>query len=421
MKILNKISWRFLNTLFLSNIISFISLAIIPAKARKENLIFIMLINLIFLGMTTIFSIITYKIFSIKGKVIKKKNDKKDIDKNINLLIITPILGIIFLLYDRIISRKINYLNGLRQARYEWLASSGGNFLGLLANLMIPFGYIAIFFLIIFYEKIKPFKIKWLVLSSLISIIGHAALNGGRSNLLLASVTVIIARLLRNKIKWKNKLRAKLIFIFIGMIAIIFIFTITLSSAKMSGINMKKLLELGIISLYGTPNEEWFQKSKSTLIYLFMYALTYLYHGQWTTQILYELEEQNGTYLFYTLGFILNKLKVIDEPFQSGYFSTAGAFVSLVGSFYYELKFLGVLIFSIVFGILLGWVFVILKNKKRIGGVAIAYITYILFIAILSPILPAYGLVYLNFIVFSFILLEIINRIIFKNKLNFLE
>ena len=49
------------------------------------------------------------------------------------------------------------------------------------------------------------------------------------------------------------------------------------------------------------------------------------------------------------------------------------------------------------------------------------WINSILYVLILSPILPAYGLSYFNFIVFAFIVLGLINALIFRKKINFLN
>src|SRR5690606_20489544 len=96
-----------------------------------------------------------------------------------------------------------NYSLGLRHARYQWLNSTGGSLPSVIGNLLIPFGYVSIFLLIIHYSKLSKISRFLLLTSAIISVFGHSALNGGRSNILLALILAIIAIIVKNKGKKK--------------------------------------------------------------------------------------------------------------------------------------------------------------------------------------------------------------------------
>lgn len=409
-----------------SHLLAYFCLIIIPAKSIEQNISFLVLINALFISSVLFFSIIIYTGYpKIHNRTNGHPMTVNQLSKNIKIVSFGSILGISLMVYDRVFVRGIDYSLGLRNARYQWLNSTGGSITSVMGNLLLPLGYISIFFLIIHYNSLSKKNKYLLVVSSIISIFGHAALNGGRSNILLAVVIVIITISIKNE--YKKKIFA-IRFNFIKklpIIAMVFIYVsvITLSSAALGNVNMKTLTPLGVRGLYGQVYGYFDSIGEiSDYLYLIVYFVSYLYHGQWTAQVAYSLPIREGNITFYSFGIILNNLGLISEPFKPGYFSVEnGAFTSLPGAFYYDFGFLGVIILSSMLGILFGITLIIINFSKFIGGIKLAFIMYILSIVILSPILPAYGLIYLNFIIFSFIGLEIFNWLFYRRKTNWLE
>jgi hypothetical protein len=208
------------------------------------------------------------------------------------------------------------------------------------------------------------------------------------------------------------------------LISFLYVNFITNSSAKLGGVSSETLTYLGVNELYGKTTDNFTNLGEfSDSLYNLVYAGSYLYHGQWTAQFAYSLSESQriGNYTLYPFSIILSKLNLISSSLDPGYFSTSGAFISLPGSFYYDAGAIGVFLFSCLLGISLGIVLIIINYGKNIDGLKLAFIVYILYIVQLSPIMAAYGFSYLNFIVFSFIILALINRIVFRRKSNWLE
>ena len=407
------------------NIAAFCILGLIPAKALISNSIFIFLLNLSFLSLVIVFALLTYFIIPKKRmKVNRNLMNSNIIRKNFLLLSILPIIGIILVSYDRIITRGINYSEGLRYARYAWLDTSGGNVLGILGNLLIPFSYVGIFFIILYSTSVSKKLQVFLIISIFFGVIGHAALNGGRSNLLLAIIMIIISMIFkkkqRNKTLYKDYLTKTKIFL-LGIIATTYIWYITSLSASMGGTGIGELLQEGIVALYGIPNQAFFSNEHSSLIYFLIYFLSYLFHGQWTAEISYSLIDRGGNYSIPPIiGILANKFNLGKITEGQTYFGDTGAFISLPGGFYYDYGFFGLILLSIFLGNLLGVAFVLINKSKRIGGLQTVFIMSILYILFMSPIIAAYGLSYFSFIMYAFLMLSIINILVFKHKINLL-
>jgi len=405
--------------------LAYFSLIIIPAKSIEPNIEFLVLLNSLFISLVLIFTVFVYAGYPKRKnkELIRCPMSFKQLIMNIRIVSIGSIIGFILLFYDRVFIRGIRYSQGLRHARYQWINSSGGSFTSVIGNLLIPFGYICIFFLIIHYNNLSKKNKFILLFSSIVSVFGHAALNGGRSNVLLAIVLGIITFTIKNDvnlsiftIKFRSIKKAPLVAIVVAYVS-----AVTFSSAAMGNVNMKTLTHLGINSLYGQVYGYFdFIGKISDYLYLIVYCVAYLYHGQWTAQVAYSLPTREGSYVFSPFWFVFNKLGISSGPFEQGYFAETGAFISLPGAFYYDFGFLGVIILSSLLGVMLGITLILINYSRTIGGIKLAFIMFVLFIVVLSPVVPAYGLMYSNFIFFAFVVLEIINRFIYKKKTNWL-
>lgn len=427
-KIIGPVNNKIILVFLLSNFFSMVALLILPAKAQQQNIEFLLILNLSFIFLICFISILTYKLISPRTSSNFYQNDRpyairdKFLITNVKILILFPILGFIFMFIDRVFIRGIDYSQGLRVARYDWLETTGGSFFGVVGNLLIPMSYVGIFVFIMYFQRIKGYKF-WLMIAVLIGVFGHAALNGGRSNLLLALVMVIIAFILKQDKPFKYKLLSlkSVGFLSIGLGAFYYIAYIIESSASMGGATLAELVPLGVSALYGLPDSEFFSEEHSYLVYIFTYVLSYLYHGQWTAQITSFLAEREGFYFLTSLPTVMmDKYGLLDLQLDQKAFAETGAFISFPGAMYYDFGWFGVFFISSVLGCVLGLVMVFLKSKKPIGAFRIVVILFVLYTLILSPILPAYGLSYLMFILFSFVLLSMFNALIFRRRVVFI-
>lgn len=404
-----------------SNIIAWIAIGVIPAEAARSDIVFCCLLNLLFVSFVLIFSVGTYVAYPFKQKTPRVPISDVILRKNIKVVVIFPILGFLFMAYDRLMLRGIDYTKGVRHARYQWFASEGGHFPGIIGNLMVPFAYIAVFFLISYYTRLSRLWKLLLVVSILFGIFGHAVLNGGRSNVLLGFVMAIIAWVFKSNtgvsaIGTRMKLSTKIVALLMVVWGFYYVSYIIYSSAALGNVQMYDLVQLGTDSLYGKIDQGFYQQKKSEFLYLVIYILTYMYHGQWTAQISHSVMTREGSYLFPQM---LAEMGLLSPPNGVKYFP--GVFISLPGAFYYDFGFLGVIGLSSLLGIMLGFVFIILSYSHRVGGLKMAYIVGVVYLVILSPILPAYGFSYYYYILYSFIALWFINSCYIRRKVNYIS
>lgn len=427
-KIFNHKNRKIFKIFILSHILAYTSLLVIPARAKEPNIEFLFLINSLFLILVVVSSLILYLSYPksyLQDISNIKAMSQEQLYFNIKITSYGSVIGFLLMLYDRVFIRGIDYTKGLRLARYTWLHSTGGSYPSIIGNLLVPLGYLCIFFFIVHQNTIHKKYKRLLLISAITSIVGHAALNGGRSNLLIAAVFALISYTLKYQVKGKKLIliNPKIVKLLpIVSIGFVYVALITFSSASMGNVDMKTLSYLGIESLYGQVTD-WFGKVDiiGELAYLIIYFIAYLYHGQWTAQFAYSLTTREGNYTFYSISIILERLGIINEPFKQGYFSETGAFISLPGAFYYDFGYFGLIISSIIVGLLFAVALIFINRNKFISGTKLGYIYFMLFLVFMSPILPAYGLMYLNFIIFSFIAIDILNYLKFKQKSNWLK
>ncbi|MGQ7274409.1 hypothetical protein [Marinobacter sp. V034] len=399
------------------NVIVFLAVVLLPVEAKNSNYVFLFFINLIFFSVVSIVSFLIFKSRAIEHCSEFTEFQIRCAKKNVMYCCVASIVGGALVGYDRVFVRGIDYSKGLRAARYEWLASDGGSFFSVFGNILVPFCFVGIFFLIVnsrFFKAASFFLYFALFLSV---VFFHAALNGGRSNILLVIVIVVIALALRNdRINVKTWIKVSFLCVCLSFVAFFYVAKIIKSSASMGHVDLSVLLVRAVDGLQGKFVEGYAVQSSSDIELLFLYISSYLVHGQWTAQAIPDLVYMPGSYFLYPFSVILARLKIIESPLEQGAFSDVGAFVSLPAAIYYDFGFLGLAFLSTIIGILFGFCLLFFKSRSRVRGWALGFSIYLLFVVFLSPVIPAYGFSYLNFIVFSFFVLGFINRLFFGKR-----
>lgn len=407
----------------LSWIFTYFIMFIIPAEPRYPNKEMNFLINFTFTFIIVLVGIFISKVgFEIIRKIkIKRNNYKKMSIKKLNFIInfssINSIIGILLICYDRVFIRGIDYSVGLRNARYQWLASSGGSIVSILGNVLVSFSFVALIMGLIHWEKISRIK-RFLFLSSGLSIpFIHGALNGGRSNVFILVMSIITSLVLRKSIgsKFFPKFRAKYLKTFvIAFISLFFVIQIFSSSAEMANVDNAEYSKSIIYALRGEMDENLkYSAETPKIIYSFSSVGAYLIHGQWVAQESYSLSSKPGNFTLSTIKEILRVVKLYSKPPESNAFSDIGAFISFPGALHYDYGIVGVLLGSIFIGILYGISLVILRLNYLINGFLLAFVFEMLMLLFLSPLFIANGLMYFNFIIFGCIFMEIIARILY--------
>ena len=407
-----------------SNFLAIMFVLFFPARSAGSNIEFLLLLNSVFVFIVLACAAFFYYAFWVYGA---KQSDRREgsishgvVDGNSWFLIVLPILGIALLAYDRIYLRGVNYSQSLRAARYEWLASEGGSVFGVIGNLLVPLGYVGIFFVFKYYSHISRARSALVVASSLVAVFGHAFLNGGRSNILLYFLMVYIAFCISGK-----RLKLSSVFSKLGLfasiliiISVFYVASVTYSSATIGDVSVNELLKLAIWEMYGEPDEEFFSVSHSSLVYVFLYFALYLFHGQWTTQIIYGLMSHPGFHSIVSAPTVfLDKLGYIDLGMQKRAFSDTGVFISLPGAIYYDFGWIGVVLGSSLLGFIFGLSLAYLKNNYWRGTLGLLLVVSATSVLLLSPVLPVYGFSYFSFIIFSFLFLAILNLIFYRKTI----
>ncbi|AKB07416.1 oligosaccharide repeat unit polymerase [Vibrio cholerae] len=404
-------------------------LLVVPITSYRPNQVFLWVLNFIFIVSVAISFLFALYVLLVSNNSKARKGNVFEIryisgyQLELNALISSfgGVIGFLFIFYDRVFIRGIDYTAGLRAARYQWLReTTGGSMFSVIGNLIVPFGYVSLFFLVVFFQDLRPRYKLLLFLSSLLGVVGHAALNGGRSNLLIAIFVCLIIFIFcrkkdfsSNSIK-RNSITSKVYTYFSLVVVLSFVIYMTMQSAVVANISLVELVRLGVESLYGQPTEH-FDLIVNEYTALPIYIISYLFHGSWTAEALYSINDRPGSYLFYPISVIATSLKVMESPIEIGYFSESGAFISLPGAIYYDFGFFGVGIFGSILGFILGCV-VYTLSTKRVTLLSFGIFLYPIVMFFMSPILPAYGLIYFNFVVYSFLLFGLLNRILFNNR-----
>ncbi|HFQ5122442.1 TPA: O-antigen polymerase [Vibrio vulnificus] len=408
---------RIYTIVFLWFIISFFFLVLIPAESKVPNLPGLVLINLVFIMGSVFFSMIASRIPIGFSREFKEKLNYEQLKKSTIIFSLISLFGFFFMAYDRFFIRAINYAEGLRSARYEWLSSEGGSIYSILGNILVPFGYYCLVLLFVNFSRIN-FSYKLILsISSIFCIFGHAALNGGRSNLIIGVCLCMVIYICKNRkfIMTRKFFFYVFVFLLVAISSVLYSVNIISSSAELGNITLRDITYMAINELYGNVTAEFYDVDYE-FQYLFYYMAAYLFHGGWTAQIAMSLDNLPGSYALYPISVVLSQAGVLSSPLEPGYFSMYGAFISMPGALYYDFGYVGLVISSFFLGGGLGVVIRLISTGGKIDGFKFSFITYILFIYFLWPILPGYGFSYINFIVFGFILVEIINRAVFRKS-----
>lgn len=411
---LSRESKKIYSLFLLINVLIYLTVIFIPVKAQVENYIFLILINSVFISLVLIFSILVEKVKIKRHEVIFTEREVKNLRRNTFYCCAGSFVGIAMVAYDRIYIRGISYLQGLRAARYEWLASDGGSLVSIMGNILIPFSYVGLFLIIANSRYFVSRSIAFYTILFLLVIFSHAALNGGRSNILLAIIVMILAFSLRSgRVNVKTFMKVLFIGALLSVPAFIYVTEIIKSSASMGSVDLSTLLARATNALQGKFVEGYLVQESSEAELLSIYILSYLSHGQWTAQVIGDLDSVPGSYFLYPFSVMLARLSLISAPLDQGVFSDAGAFVSLPAAIYYDFGFVGLAFISVFIGALFGLSLTFLKERSRFTGWKLGLFIYLSFILLLSPVIPAYGFSYLNLIVFSFFILGSINRLFY--------
>lgn len=326
---------------------------------------------------------------------------------------VSSLVGVIFVAIDRIFIRGIDYSQGVRSARYQWLSLEvTGSIFGKLGNLMIPFSYCLLFICIFHWESMSTKKRIFGIMIAFIVQIGFAMLNGGRSNILMVIIFVLVCCIMR---KGQGKsffppLKMKFIFTTLG---IYFVFQYCISIFYAFADNSVYYLRQNIYYMGGRL-ENWYYECATPLMNSIINIFMYLFHGSfYAGAVICDVPTQvsiDQNISLRGLWNILGRLNLIDYQMQLPDFdSGAGAFVSVPGILLYDYGYIGFVLGSVFFGLMVGVATKeIINSKKKMGIIRLTFCFIVLIHIYLSPVTMALGLGYFTFMIFALVMMEII-------------
>jgi hypothetical protein len=330
-------------------------------------------------------------------------------------------VGFIFILYDRIYLRGVDYTMGLRLARYAWLDSPSGNFIGIVGNILNSFGYFSLAISVLEWGKLDSNKKIYTILSVLFSVVGLSMLNGGRANIMVAGFYIISIINSSTNINiiyfFKKNVKKTSILLLISIIPIILIIN---SSASLGSYTPKEQYEADTVMLYGFLSTSAAESDYDDILYTIYYMIIYLFHGQWTAQVATELPPQDPFYTIYPISAQLNQIGLSPHIPISGYFSDSGAFISLPGAIFYDYGYSGLLFISFLFGLALGIALSILQYSKEIGPLRFIYVILVNMTFLMSPFSLSYGFSVFFIIPIPFFCFFAYNKLLSGNSYNIL-
>lgn len=390
----------------------------ILGMTSKYNNFFSTVNNVYFIITIIVFSCLIYKNLGW-GKDIKKicilkvENIQRVIVvcRVVFLCTLGSTIGIILLAYDRIFVKGIDYTAGARRARYEWLAlGTSTTIYGFLGNILIPFSYVALFFVYYYFEFLPRSKRIFGMACGVGVPFIHAFLNGGRMNLLVCFLFIVgtgILRILSGKslIPNINKMYM-LIAIVILMAYIISIFSQSRSFGN--DLSVSAFTNIQVESLGGVMNRQY----DNVLLNYMIQIVSYMYHGKWITGTVMAADSA-ARYGFVTYTFIdviLSRFG-INLSLKHNVELLQYAFLNLPGVLFYDFGIVGVIIVPILLGLLIACMTksFMIKNKHTYSQMII--LLFFLMILMCSPIQFFLNLGYVNFIAIAFICVGVYLRI----------
>lgn len=324
---------------------------------------------------------------------------------------ILTILGNIFVLYDRIFIRGVDYSLGVRNARYQWLSSNiDGSVLSKIGNLMIPLSYCCLFFAVFHWESLNKKEKVFSFFTGLAGPVLLAVINGGRSNILIAIVFALCVCILRKyqgkkflpHIKGRN-----LLLILLGILLFNYIESIFYAFADNS------LWRLNLyLSILGAETDNWYKGIPfiNTIIEIILYLFHGIYYSGAVVEFntgLINITDINHNYTFRSIFATFNDFldyKMVLAPFDRG-----SSFIAVPGIFLYDYGYVGFIFMSVILGVFFGEVMKHINTKiQNLSNAEVTGCIVVLMHIFMSPVTMASGIGYFLFMIFGMIIMEII-------------
>ncbi|EPR7137143.1 O-antigen polymerase [Vibrio vulnificus] len=362
------------------------------------------LIQIIFLSVFFIFSILSYALIFNKNEVILLQSTISSLYV-IKIPLFLSLLGIAFILIDRIVYRGINPLvMSPALVRYMLNESEGGisSVFSLLGNILQCFVIIPSYYVISRRVCVRWFFFPSLVIISLFS----SLLLGGRTPLLCFLVLNLGFLIMHHKLKVGFLIKFLMVFaLFVAFSVSVFILR-----AEATGVDSGEYAVNLLRHLHFVPESISISAGNvfDDILNYTLVVFAYAFHPYSISSDAILNGSGKGNITFYAISFLLAKFFPIDLiALKHDYYEM---FVSLPGGIYYDYGIIGVVGISFILVIINALSLYALCKSKGRSDTAKIMISMIICIFIFSPLLNAF-----NFVFFIFYLFVLVSYFFFLN------
>lgn len=394
-----------------------------PVEAIHTKVEMAWLIQLLFVMIFSCAYIIGASMISAKTGSLNNAYNQLDhllVGRTIKWGLWISLLGLCFLVFDKITIQGIDYTQGIAIAREQWRVL-GESRDGEISSPFSVLGYLfgGAFFLSLGLTLSRSTQLSdsrrmYYILFGFTLLMSHSLLTGGRSSLLLAlgflSFGYFSSKYVRFPPLWSSYLY-KMMLLSILLFAGLYILFVFYSRATMSGVDLA-IYSIEFLEWLGLKPSPWFKSFATSsdvgaVFAVLNLAISYLTHSLASTAAILEQHQESGLAIFMYLISIGAKLGLLDPPAE---WFLAGRFPSLPGALYMQWGLWGMLFATLILGTVSGFASSLFERRRK--SITIFLMCACLeSVVLLSPFVFAGDLLFFPFILLGGLI------VIFMNKL----
>ncbi len=341
--------------------------------------------------------------------------------KIVRYSIYLSLIGLLFLIYDKVVIQGIDYSMGLAVAREEWRVL-GEEREGNISSVWSAVGYLvgSSYYVTLVVMLTQPNRFSsgerlGIGFASFLFCLANSVITGGRSNFMLLAMVAISALSARRDLSLKRIFRSRRqrYTVVMGLIfAAIYIIYVFYSRAQASEKSVY-LYVADFLPYMGLEFDDWYSRLlgddwASTIGNMAILIIGYLTHSLATFAAIVDASPENKIIIFNNAANILYKIGLISMP-ESDWF-LAGRFPSFPGALWHQFGaigfFLGALSLGGVAGVCMAWAARSFTRLMPLGMYVMVGSTLIL-----SPYLFAPDFLSFPFVLSAFVLLAVVGRL----------
>lgn len=395
------------------------AIALLPVKSIYTATFQAFLLQLVFV-------FLVLAAYGVIGIIIKSRKIPEAGTFNISRALILikialslSLIGFIFLIYDKIYIQGIDYSGGIAIAREQWRqvgedrAGQASSIFSILGYLFGSGYYVAAVLAITQISILSTTQRVSILLVCFLIVMANSLITGGRSNVLLLGVFIIGAMASRRKLHLRKLLggwmQRWIILFATGLSAgyTIYVFYQRADASELNGLEYV----LDFLPFLGLESTEWFKDllddgMLSSLSAMLVLAASYITHSFATTAAIIDGPTEDKTIIFVHAVNILSKLGLANHSSDEWFLS--GRFPSVPGALWHQFGGIGL----VMGGLLLGAASAIAKAWTALRPARLLPLGVFVMldvILILTPLLFAGDFLSFPFLLFSFLLISVVD------------